>query len=105
MEKLSNGCATLCHSCVNMFMHQHILKDNGILGKIKEYVIHYELQHPRFVHAHIISWVNENDLQRITNEIITCIPNVFDNTTKTFIPPNNSLRLKLFLNGVIKRTS
>ncbi len=33
-------CATLFHFHVNMFMHQHILKDNGILGKIKEYVIH-----------------------------------------------------------------
>jgi hypothetical protein len=89
-------CATLFHSCVNIFMHQHILKDNGILSKIKEYVIHYELQHRGFVHAHIILWVDENDLQKITNEIITCIPNVFDNTTKTFIPPNDSLQLKLF---------
>jgi hypothetical protein len=88
-------CATLFHSCVNMFMHQHILEDNGILGKIKEYVIHYELQHHGFVHAHIILWVNENDLQRIKNEIITFIPNVFDKTTKTFIPPNDSVQLKL----------
>jgi len=36
-------CATLFHSHVNMFMHQHILKDNDILGKIKNYVICYEL--------------------------------------------------------------
>jgi hypothetical protein len=33
-------------------------------------VIHYELQHYGFVHAHIILWVHEYDLERITNEIV-----------------------------------
>jgi hypothetical protein len=36
-------CATLFHSHVNMFMYKHISNDNGILGKVIEYVIHYEL--------------------------------------------------------------
>ncbi len=71
-------CATLFHSLVNMFMDQHILKNNGDLGKIKKYVIHYELQHPGYVHAHIILRVNENDLQRITNEIVAFIPSTID---------------------------
>jgi hypothetical protein len=79
-----------------MFMHQHILKDNDILGKIKEYVIRYELQHHGSIHAHIILWVNENDLQRIKNEITTFIPVIFDKIIKTFIPPNDSLQFKLF---------
>ncbi len=35
-------------------MYKHILNDNGIFGKVKEYVIHYELQHCGFIHAHII---------------------------------------------------
>jgi hypothetical protein len=43
-------CDTLFHSHVNMFMHQHILKDKIILGKIKKYVIRYELQHHGSVH-------------------------------------------------------
>ncbi len=43
-----------------------------------------------------ILWVNENDLQRIKNEIITFIPIIFDKTTKTFIPPTNNLQLKIF---------
>ncbi len=34
-------------------------------------------------------------MQRITNEIIVFIPTIFDKTTKTFIPPNDSLQLKL----------
>jgi hypothetical protein len=93
-------CATLFHSHVNMFMHQHILKDNDILGKIKEYVICYELQHHGSIHAHIILWVNENDLQRITNEITTFIPVIFDKITKTFIPPNDSLQFN-FLKMVL----
>jgi len=52
-------CATLFHSFVNMFMYKHILNDNGILGKVKEYVIRYELQHHGSIHAHIILWVEE----------------------------------------------
>jgi len=35
-------CATIFHYHVNMFMYKHILNDNGILGKVKEYVIRYE---------------------------------------------------------------
>jgi len=66
-------CATLFHSHVDMFMHKHILNDNGILGKVKEYVIRYELKHPRFIHAHIILWVQKNDLEIITNEIVDVI--------------------------------
>jgi len=48
-------CATLFHSHVYMFMHQHILNDTEILGKIKKYVIHCEIQHYGFVHVHIMS--------------------------------------------------
>jgi hypothetical protein len=47
-------CATLFHFRVNMFMHQHILNDNENLGKIKEYVIHCEIQRYGFVHVHIM---------------------------------------------------
>jgi hypothetical protein len=32
-------CATLIHSCVDIFMHRYILNDDGILGKIKKNVI------------------------------------------------------------------
>jgi hypothetical protein len=59
-----------------MFMHQHILNDYGILGKVKEYVNQYELQHCGSLHAHIILWVDTNDLERITNEIIVLVPTI-----------------------------
>jgi hypothetical protein len=87
---------TLFHFHVDMFMHQHILINNGILRKIKEYVICYELQHHGYVHAHIVLWVDDNDLEKVTNEIIACIPTIFDKTIKIFMPPNDSLQFKLF---------
>jgi hypothetical protein len=56
-------CATLFHSSVDIFMHQYILNADEILGKIKKYVTHCELQHCGYVHAHIILWVHEYDLE------------------------------------------
>jgi hypothetical protein len=79
-----------------MFMQKHILNDNGILGKIKGYVICYELQHCEFIHTHIILWVQENDLEKITNEIVVIILDMFDESTSKFISPNDSLQNKLF---------
>ncbi len=87
---------TLFHSHVDMFMRKHILNDNGILGKVKEYVICYELQHCGFIHTHIILWVQENDVERITNEIVVVILDMFDELTTKFISPNDSLQNKLF---------
>jgi len=86
-------------------MHQPILKDNGNSSKIKKYVVRYELQHHGSIHAHIILWVDENDLQRIKNKIIVFIPIIFDKTTKTFIPSNDNLQLKLFKWYSTKKTS
>ncbi len=77
-------------------MQKHILNDNGILGKIKGYVICYELQHCEFIHTHIILWVQENDLEKITNEIVVIILDMFDESTSKFISPNDSLQNKLF---------
>ncbi len=67
-------CAMSFHFCFNMFMYKHILNDNGILGKVKKYVICYELQHHGFVHARIILWVEEENLNIITNEITFLLP-------------------------------
>jgi len=88
-------CATLFHSHVDMFMHQYILNNIEILGKIKKYVIHHELQHHGSICAHIILWVHEYDLEIITNEIVTFLPTMFDEIITTFTPPNDSLQLKL----------
>jgi hypothetical protein len=89
-------CVTLFHSRVNMFMYKHVLNDNGILGKVKKNVIRYELQHCGFIHAHIILWVQEKNLMKITNEIVVVISAIFDETTTRFVVLNDSLQNKLF---------
>jgi hypothetical protein len=43
------------------------------LGKIKKYVIYHELKHREFIQVHIILWVQKNDLEIITNEIVDVI--------------------------------
>jgi len=68
----------------------------GILGKVKEYIIWYELQYHGFVHTCIILWVDTIDLERITNEIITFVPTIFDDPNAKFILPNDSLQCKSF---------
>ncbi len=88
-------CATLFNFCVNMFMYKHISNDNGILGKVRKYVIRYELQHHGFVHVHIILWVEKENLNRITNEIVVVTPTIFDGTTTKFIVSKDSLQNKL----------
>jgi hypothetical protein len=89
-------CGTLFHSHVDMFMHQYILNNIKILGKIKQYVIHHELQHHGSICAHIILWVHEYDLEIITDEIVTFLLTMFDEIITKFTPPNDSLQLKLF---------
>jgi hypothetical protein len=79
-----------------MFMQKHILNDNGNLGKVKKYVICYELQHRGFILTHIILWVQENDLEIITNKIVVVILDMFNESTTKFISPNDSLQNKLF---------
>jgi hypothetical protein len=65
------------------------------LGKVRKYVIRYELQHHGFVHAHIILWVEKENLNRITNEIVVVTPIIFDGTTTKFIVSKDNLQNKL----------
>jgi len=49
-----------------------------------------------WIHAHIILWVQEEKLMKITNEIIVVIPTIFYETTTKFVVPNDILQNKLF---------
>ncbi len=49
-----------------------------------------------WIHAHIILWVQEENLMKITNEIIVVIPTIFYETTAKFVVPNDILQNKLF---------
>ncbi len=61
---------------------------------IKEYVIHYEIQQHGSLHAHIILWVVENDIENITNEIVAFIPTTFDGKKKNLNNPLYKIVMK-----------
>jgi hypothetical protein len=50
---------------------------------IKEYVIHYEIQQHDSLHAHIILWAVENDIENITDEIVAFLP-TFDEKKRIY---------------------
>ena len=77
-------------------MHDILLCGPKILGTIDQYVIRYELQSRGSVHAYIILWMNQNDIERVTNEITAATPAIFDTTTGEFIEPIDSHQNELF---------
>ncbi len=52
--------------------------------------------HPSFVHAHIILWINDIDVDRITNEIVAMVPVTINEQSKKFILLDNEHDLTLF---------
>jgi len=52
--------------------------------------------HLGFVHAHIILWINDVDVDRITNEIVAMVPATIDEKSRKFILPDNEHDLTLF---------
>ena len=77
-------------------MHDILLCGPKILGTIDQYVIQYELQSRGSVHAHIILWMNQVDIERVTNEIIATTPATFDTTIGEFLEPADSHQNNLF---------
>ena len=70
------------------FLRDHILGTNGILGKVKHHVIRWEAQRRGSLHAHILLWVAEDDVNRVADEIMAYIPAAYDSTSRTWIEPN-----------------
>ena len=66
-------------------MHDILLCKTKILGMIDQYVIEYDLQSRGSVHAHIIIWINQVDIERVTNEITAATPAIFDTTMGEFL--------------------
>jgi hypothetical protein len=52
-------CATIFHSRFEQFMQKYITSRNGVIGKVENYVIRYELQHHGSIHVHVILWVKK----------------------------------------------
>ena len=47
-------CTSLFHSRVQKNLHEYILSGRCILGRVKEYVVRYEIQFRGSLHAHIM---------------------------------------------------
>jgi hypothetical protein len=50
--------------------------------KLLKFVLYF---HPSFVHIHIILWINDIDVDHITNEIVAMVPNTIDEQFEKFI--------------------
>ncbi|KAG2496073.1 hypothetical protein HYH03_005992 [Edaphochlamys debaryana] len=44
------------------------------LGRILHHVTRYEVQNRQSLHAHILLWIHPNDVERVSAEIIACVP-------------------------------
>jgi len=89
-------CVVLFHTRVKKFMQQLLLSPYQLLGKLKEYIIHYEVQHCGLLHAHIILWVVEDDVQWITNEIIAFIPATLNENVNEFQEPIDPMQMAFY---------
>jgi hypothetical protein len=88
-------CVVLFHFRINKVM-QLYLSSHHLLGNTKQHVVRYEIQQCGSLHAHIILWIMENDIEHITNEIITFVPTMFNNNKKKFIDPTDVMQHNLY---------
>jgi len=91
MQDAPVECATLFHEKVMQFLDSCVLNQKhgkgGILGRVTHYVIRYEVQHRGSLHAHIILWVETDDIDKVAAEITAMIPADFDNDSMSFTDP------------------
>jgi hypothetical protein len=89
-------CARLFHDRVEGFMHNFILDDkHRLLGRVLHYVTRYESQHRGSLHAHILLWVDERDIESVAMEITASypgrvMPSLEDENKYIRIPPTPS---------------
>ncbi len=61
--------------------------------KLSKFTLYFHLG---FIHAHIILWINDIDVDHITNEIVTMVPTIIDEQYGKFILLDNEHDLTLF---------
>jgi hypothetical protein len=73
-------CARLYHHRLWKHLDHHVLVDQlgeipgGIYGRIDHYIVRYEYQYRGSLHAHIILWVNKEDVQGVSDDIVAGVP-------------------------------
>ena len=71
-------CAYLFHKRTEQYLlhvvRLHDKAKGGILGRVEHYVRRYEVQERGSVHAHLLLWLHNDDVDRICRDIIACVP-------------------------------
>jgi hypothetical protein len=81
-------CCGIFHARLKAFFREHILSQKDpLLGRVKHYVIRYEVQSRGSLHAHILLWLDDEDVDRVTNEISAAVPGNYDHQASQFTPP------------------
>ncbi|GAX86458.1 hypothetical protein CEUSTIGMA_g13868.t1 [Chlamydomonas eustigma] len=62
-------------------------KVKGVLGRIKDYLIRYEVQDRGSVHAHVIFWLHDEDVEAACSKIRSCMPAAWDEEADAFVRP------------------
>jgi hypothetical protein len=75
-------CTRLFHARFMRFFKEWIYckqgKKAGLLGRVSDYVIRYEVQDRGSVHAHVVLWIQEEDREAAYNNIVASIPAEWD---------------------------
>ncbi len=83
-------CALLFHLRVKLFLKHYVMQGGeNILGRVEHYVLRYEIQQRDSLHAHIMLWVNKDDVETCGDDIVACIPATYDYEKQSFIEPQN----------------
>ena len=67
-------CVRLLNARMKLFLKEKLNIPDGILGRIKHYVARYEVQGRGSLHAHILLWLEEEDVERVAAEIVAVVP-------------------------------
>lgn len=88
-------CARLFHERLQRFTRRFLLSPPALLGRITHSVTRYEVQSRGSVHAYIVLWVDKRDVERVSGEIVACIPGTVDELGR-IARPDEPLRARLY---------
>ena len=68
----------------------------GIFGKVLRYMYRLEVQERGSLHVHMVLWLDPSDVDRVSSEIVACVPAEWDEATGEFIPPTDPEELLMY---------
>jgi hypothetical protein len=64
----------------------------NVLGSVKQYMIRYESQDRGPLHVHMLLWLDETDVERVSQEIVACVPAEWDEDPRAGLSPQTHIR-------------